>query len=108
MRLLPQHCSLSRILLHSEIHANVIRLFSPVPTREREMLALLLNGKECIARTDSGSDKDIISESYIEEHVLEIRRREVDNAVFKMGNGKYLRSARQAKVPPRPIPGDSQ
>ena len=64
----------------------------------RKAVRVLLNGKECIACPDSGSDRDIMSEVFAEQHGFIIRRTETDKEWFKMGNGKACHSIGRVRV----------
>jgi hypothetical protein len=65
---------------------------------KRKVVRVFLNGEECIACPDSGSDRDIMSEAFAEQHGFNIRRTETDKEWFKMGNGKTCRSIGRVRV----------
>jgi hypothetical protein len=57
----------------------------------------MLNGKRGFAKPDSGSEADIISQDFAQEHKNEIER--TNRQAFKLGNGKEIQSVGTAFIP---------
>ena len=57
-------------------------------TFRRKALRLLLIGRECLARPDTGSDEIIMTEATAKRHGTTILRSEEDKSDFQVGSGK--------------------
>jgi hypothetical protein len=73
----------------------------------RKALRCSIGGSTCFARPDSGSDRDIITETFTADNGILVQRGEADKSIFKLGSGKLIQSLGRALVPLR-IFGDSQ
>lgn len=76
---------------------NPSQLTAPRPTRSppenrRKVLRVLLQNKEQIACPDSGSEKNIMSETFANQNNLPISRTGRDIKQFELGSGKIIRS----------------
>jgi len=70
-----------------------------IPTENRrKVLRALIKKKECIACPDSGSEKNIISESLAIDRKLTILRRLKDIQRFELGNGEFVWSIGRVRV----------
>ncbi|KUJ16320.1 uncharacterized protein LY89DRAFT_719065 [Mollisia scopiformis] len=74
------------------------RTYSKATDFKRKAIQLLIKGKICSARPDTGSDRNIITEAFAKEHNIKIQQREEDKDVFVVGNGQYTRSVGKALV----------
>jgi hypothetical protein len=75
------------------------RTFSKATHFKRKALEVVLNGVLCLARPDSGSDRNIMTEACAKEYGVSIMRGENDKGLFKLGTGKYISSIGRAYVP---------
>ena len=66
---------------------------------KRKVLRVRIKGKEHLSCPDSGSEKNIMSESFAKEHEFEIRRGTKDLKRFELGSGKYVWSVGRVRVP---------
>jgi hypothetical protein len=80
---------------------------SQVMNSRRKALRCSIGGSTCFARPDSGSDRDIITETFAADNGILVQRGEADKSIFKLGSGKLIQSLGRALVPLR-IFGDSQ
>jgi len=64
----------------------------------RKVLPILIKKRQHLACPDSGSAKNIMSESFARECNLKIRRRPKDIKTFELGNGKYIPSIGRVSV----------
>jgi hypothetical protein len=80
---------------------------SQVMNSTRKALRCSIGGSTCFARPDSGSDRDIITETFAADNGILVQRGEADKSIFKLGSGKLIQSLGRALVPLR-IFGDSQ
>ncbi|KAE8448612.1 hypothetical protein EG329_009037 [Mollisiaceae sp. DMI_Dod_QoI] len=74
----------------------------------RKAVRVLVNGRECFARPDSGSDRNIMTEAVAKEYGLEIQRGKLDRSTFKLGNSQYIQSTGRTLVPLKVLDGDSR
>ncbi|KAI1269872.1 hypothetical protein F5Y18DRAFT_112253 [Xylariaceae sp. FL1019] len=70
------------------------------PPREnrRKLLRVAINGKADTACPDSGSQKNIMAESWAKKHRLKIRREREDRRIFELGNGSRIRSVGRVRA----------
>jgi hypothetical protein len=71
--------------------------YSKVKGYRRKALPIYLNGRECLARPDSGSEEDVISAEFAEKNEIAIDR--TKPAIFELSNGKHIKSFGRAHVP---------
>jgi uncharacterized Zn-finger protein len=69
------------------------------PSNRRKVLRVLIKNKEHLACPDSGSEKNIMSETFAKEQNLEVRRRPKDLKRFELGSGKHVWSAGSVRAP---------
>jgi hypothetical protein len=70
----------------------------PPISNKRKVLRVLISSKEHIACPDSGSEKNIMSESFASRQNLEIHRGVDDLKDFELGSGKSVRSVGRVQV----------
>ncbi|RDL30109.1 uncharacterized protein BP5553_10387 [Venustampulla echinocandica] len=58
----------------------------------RKAIRISVNGKECLARPDSGSEKDVCSEAFANQHGLHISQNDEDKILFKLGTKTEVQS----------------
>lgn len=80
---------------------------SQVINNTRKALRCSIGGSTCFALPDSGSDRDIITETFAADNGILVQRGEADKSIFELGSGKLTQSVGRALVPLR-IFGDSQ
>lgn len=88
-------------VLNRVLTADSAALPKRATTFKRKAVELLIKGKKCFARPDTGSDRNIMTEAFAKEHGLEIHRNKNDKELFCMGNGQYTQSIGRALVPCR-------
>ena len=71
----------------------------PPPENQRKVLRVLIKKKEHMACPDSGSAKNIMSESLANKCELKIRRSSKDIKQFELGSGKCISSIGRVRVP---------
>jgi hypothetical protein len=74
------------------------RTYSRATNFKRKAIKVVLNGVSCLARPDSGSDRNIMTEACAKEYGVSIMRGENDKGLFKLGTGKYISSVGRAYV----------
>ena len=62
----------------------------------RKAIQISVNGKLRLARPDSGSERDVCSEAFANEHGLRISKNDEDRTLFKLGTGSEVRSIGRA------------
>jgi len=72
-------------------------IYAKAQVYKRKAVQVLLNGVTCIARPDSGSEMNIISEAFANQCNIPIDRNVI--SIFKIGNSKEMRSIGRAFVP---------
>lgn len=80
---------------------------SQAMNKTRKALRCSIGDSTCFSRPDSGSDRDIITETFAADNGILVQRGEADKSIFKLGSGKLIQSVGRALVPLR-IFGDSQ
>lgn len=83
----------------STVAANSTIGSRPPPENQRKVLRVLIKNKEHVACPDSGSAKNIMSESLANECGLKIRRTPKDIKQFELGSGKRISSLGRVRVP---------
>jgi hypothetical protein len=73
--------------------------YKTVKKNGRKVLRIVLKGVEHLACPDSGSDRNIISQEFAEEHKIRVRRGKNDKKLFELGNGAYIESLGRAYIP---------
>ncbi|KAI0154290.1 hypothetical protein GGR57DRAFT_110393 [Xylariaceae sp. FL1272] len=78
------------------------------PPREnrRKVLRVAVNGQEDAACPDSGSQKNIVAESWAKQNRLKIRRDREDLKIFELGNGNRIRSVGRVRARVRLLASD--
>ncbi|KAK9780543.1 hypothetical protein SCAR479_02658 [Seiridium cardinale] len=97
----------SRIRLTSSLTAHSHKsLQQPLRENRRKVLRVAIHGQEDAACPDSGSQKNIMVESYAKQNRLRIRRGREDQRIFELGNGKKIRSVGRVRARVRLLAGD--
>jgi hypothetical protein len=65
----------------------------------RKVLRIILKGVEYLACPDTGSDKNIMSKEFAEEHKFRIRCGKKDKKRFELGSGAYIESIGRTRLP---------
>ena len=73
--------------------------YSRATNFKRKAIGVVLNGVSCLARPDSGSDRNIMTEDCAKACGVPIMRGENDKGLFKLGTGKCISSIGRAYVP---------
>jgi hypothetical protein len=85
--------------LRSERQSFGKRTYSKIQKYRRKAVQVTLDGHEYTAFPDSGSDKNIMTEDFAEQHGISIQRHEDDKSLFQLGTGKYIQSIGRAYLP---------
>jgi hypothetical protein len=72
---------------------------TPTAAFKRKAVPILLNDMKCLARPDTGSEKNIMTEEFAKQNNIHIHRTETGNDTFKLGSGKQIQSIGRAYVP---------
>ncbi|KAK9419180.1 hypothetical protein SUNI508_01157 [Seiridium unicorne] len=81
-------------------------LQQPLRENRRKVLRVAINGQEDVACPDSGSQKNIVVESWAKQNRLRIRRGREDQRIFELGNGNKIRSVGRVRTRVRLLAGD--
>ncbi|KAK6074023.1 hypothetical protein SCUP234_04886 [Seiridium cupressi] len=81
-------------------------LQQPLRENRRKVLRVAINGQEDVACPDSGSQKNIMVESWAKQNRLRIRRGREDQRIFELGNGNKIRSVGRVRARVRLLAGD--
>ncbi|TVY84464.1 hypothetical protein LSUE1_G001280 [Lachnellula suecica] len=66
---------------------------------KRKAVRVIINNKECFARPDTGSDEDVMTEAFAQEHNVQIQREDKHKGTFMLGAGTFIQSIGIALVP---------
>lgn len=82
----------------STVLSYVPKIYAKSSSFFRKAIRISINGKECLARPDSGSEKDVCSEDFAHQHKLHISRNDEDRVLFQLGTRTKVRSIGRVRV----------